>query len=98
VSDPIDRGHLVRFGDYANGKFSNSAVYEVERVEHDLEGVSLVINGPLEEPTAKDYPNRHFHINIPTHLLEELAKSHASAQRAKSYYPGHDPSWPEVSK
>jgi hypothetical protein len=89
---PLD--HIVRLGDYANGKFSNSALYEVVSVEHDREGVSLVLQ-VIGEPQAPDYPKRHFHVNIPTGLVIQIAARHAEAQNDREFY-GHDP-WPPVA-
>jgi hypothetical protein len=77
----------VRFGDYLNGEFREEASYGVDRVEHDQEGVSLILR-PLQ--TRIGYPTGHIHLNISTQMLYRLGADHERAKMLGDLYPGRN--------
>jgi hypothetical protein len=86
------RERIIRLGDYMNGRFSVDEEFVAERLEHDLDGVSIVMRR-----TYGGKPQGHVHLNIPEQLLSETAAAHLRAQSLRQFYSGHEP-WPPPTR
>lgn len=75
---------VVRFGDYSNGRFCERAGYDISRVEHDAEGVSII----LDVPEGDNVFGHHVHLNISADVLRRLARDYELARSEGNYYPG----------
>lgn len=74
----------ISLGDYSNGRFCVRAGYDISRVEHDAEGISVI----LEVPEGDKVFGHHVHLNLSADVLRRLARDHELARSEGDYYPG----------
>lgn len=71
----------IHFGDYVNGRFEERASYTVEWVEHDKDGVSLVLRVPRGDRIFR----KPIRLNIPRNTLLELEFDHSMAMEDSNF-------------